>query len=105
MKRCGGVGGAFVHQTLHAFPCPTFATSLTAAAYHVEPQSSHLVDESDRCSYCCPEWRDNSASPWTTRRNQRAVSPKWPVHPLSQFRFDGLQMSHAYASQYCGDGS
>ena len=84
------------HKTLHPSPRPTTATSLAAAAKHVEPKTSYLVHETTNAV--------------TVARDGMIVQPalhnapqptgrfaKWPVHAFTQFCFDRLERgTHAF---------
>ena len=78
------------HEALHPCPRPAIATSLTAATNHFEPQTSYLVDETGDAVTVA---RDGMiVQPSTHNASQPSGRfTKWPVHSLSQFRFDRLQ--------------
>jgi len=90
-------------KTLHPIPRPTTATSLTAAAEHVEPKTSDLVYK--------------TANAVTVARDGVIIQPalhntpqptgrfaKWPVHSLTQFSFDRLECgTHAFGHRMSMD--
>lgn len=68
------------HKTLHAFPRPATATSLTAATYRVQPETRNLLPETvypphvERHGMIVQPALDNMSQP-TSRFTERTVRP------------------------------
>ena len=77
-------------QALHPFPSPTRPTALAAAANHLKPQTSDLVDKTTEAVTVAGHGviiqpALNNASEPAARFTQ------WHVHPLSQLTLDRAQ--------------
>ncbi len=76
-------------KALHPSPRPATANKLTAAADYFQPKTSHLVHETADAASVAGDGM--VIQPALHNASQPAGRlAKWPVHSLSQFRFDRM---------------